>query len=246
MMLTHSPAGEDAISRLLAAWVEAVLRYDEIMSGDAGEGGDCCWWYNERANVSVLAGAAWAEGWVALEEYSTLKRAEALTSGVDDEDGSDARGRVDLYVSTRDKDYAFEAKQVWLRMDPGFETAGRSGKVAEGMNAARHDALKLVGEAGAHYAVTFVIPFISTAVLDAGAMADFNSRLFQWLSGLSESASPSGCASGHGPVQVAYVFPRLEQRCYVNAAGYYYPGIVMLLEDVSDYRALAESLAPGP
>ena len=40
MMLTHSPAGEDAISRLLAAWVEAVLRYDEIMSGDAGEGGD--------------------------------------------------------------------------------------------------------------------------------------------------------------------------------------------------------------
>jgi hypothetical protein len=244
MMLTHSPAGEDAISQLLAAWVEAVLRYDEIMVGDTGEGGDCCWWYNERANVSVLAGAAWAKGWVALEEYSTLKRAEVPTSGVDDEDGSDARGRVDLYVSTRDKDYAFEAKQVWLRMDPGFETAGCSGKVAEGMNAARHDALKLVREADAHYAVTFVIPFISTAVLDDGAMAGFNGRLSKWLSGLSEPASPSGRASGHGAVQVAYVFPRLGHRCYVNAAGYYYPGIVMLLEDVSDYRAAAESLAP--
>ncbi|MDL2198140.1 hypothetical protein QQF45_03570 [Halopseudomonas aestusnigri] len=244
MMLTHSPAGEDAISQLLAAWVESVLRYDAIMAGDAGEGGDCCWWYNERANVSVLAGAAWAKGWVALEEYSRLKRAQVPMSGVDDEDGLDARGRVDLYVSTHDEDYAFEAKQVWLRLDPGFETAGYSGKITEGMNAARQDALKLVGEADAHYAVTFVIPFISAAALDEAAIADLNGRLSQWLSGLSTCPSYAGCAPGHGPVQMAYVFPRMEERCYVNAAGYYYPGVLMLLEDISDCRGPAELQMP--
>ena len=35
MMLTHSPTGDDVISQLLAAWVESVLHYDEIMAGDA-------------------------------------------------------------------------------------------------------------------------------------------------------------------------------------------------------------------
>lgn len=232
MMSTHSPSGQDVVSQLLAAWVESVLRYDKIMEGDAGEGGDCCWWYNERTNVSVLAGAAWTKGWVALEEYSTLKRAGAPISVVDAEEGSDARGRVDLYVSTPHEDYAFEAKQVWLRLDPGFETAGCSGKVTEGMNAARQDALKLVGEADVHYAVTFVIPFISTAVLDEAATADFNGRLSQWLSGLSTCPSSASCAPGHGPVQMAYVFPRMEERCYVNAAGYYYPGVLIFLEEV--------------
>jgi len=232
MMLTHSPAGEDAISQLLAAWVEAVLRYDEIMVGDTGEGGDCCWWYNERANVSVLAGAAWAKGWVALEEYSTLKRAEVPTSGVDDEDGSDARGRVDLYVSTRDKDYAFEAKQVWLRLDPDFADAGCSGKIAEGKKAARRDALKLLGEASAHYAVTFVVPFVSPEGLANSTVAEFPENLCRWLSGFTTHSQPAGCASDHGAMQMAYVFPRLDERCYVNAAGFYYPGVVVLVEVV--------------
>ena len=36
MMLTHSPTGDDVISQLLAAWVESVLHYDEIMAGDKG------------------------------------------------------------------------------------------------------------------------------------------------------------------------------------------------------------------
>lgn len=32
-------------------------------------------WYNERASLSVLAGAAWTiKDWFALEEVSTIKR----------------------------------------------------------------------------------------------------------------------------------------------------------------------------
>ena len=232
MMLTHSPTGDDVISQLLAAWVESVLRYDEIMEGDAGQGRDCCWWYNERANVSVLAGAAWAKGWVALEEYSTLKRAEAPTSGVDDEGDSGARGRVDLYVSTPHEDCAFEAKQVWVRLGPDFVDAGCSGKIAEGKKAARRDALKLLGEASAHYAVTFVVPFVSPEGLANSTIAEFPEKLCRWLSGFATHSRSADCASDQGSMQMAYVFPRLDERCYVNAAGFYYPGVVAFVEVV--------------
>ena len=40
------------------------------------------------------------------------------------------------------------------------------------------------------------------------------------------------CASDHGSMQMAYVFPRLDERCYVNAAGFYYPGVVAFVEVV--------------
>jgi hypothetical protein len=37
--------------------------------------GDLPWWYNERASISVLAGAAWGTGGLAFEEYSEDKKA---------------------------------------------------------------------------------------------------------------------------------------------------------------------------
>jgi hypothetical protein len=62
--------------------------------------GDAPWWYNERALLSVFAGAVWRSGGSAFEEYSELKRGEVqMTSG-----------RVDLWFSTGRHDFWAEAK----------------------------------------------------------------------------------------------------------------------------------------
>jgi hypothetical protein len=47
---------------------QGVERYTKAFKENPG-------WYNERASLSVLAGAAWTiKDWFALEEVSTIKR----------------------------------------------------------------------------------------------------------------------------------------------------------------------------
>lgn len=136
---------------LLTAWVELIQDYCRCDDYD-----DNPWWYNERASLSTLAGAAWRKpGWYALEEFSTTKR--GVIAGQVIEDGSVVNGRCDLYVSHGSSNFAFEAKQVW-------QSIGRRGKrdhVGEGLKRATHDAGNLTTDQAAHrLGIVFVAPYI--------------------------------------------------------------------------------------
>ncbi|MBG0847374.1 hypothetical protein H3222_19405 [Pseudomonas chengduensis] len=72
------PSSEREVRALLKSWVEMVERYCT-----QHENQDNPWWYNERASLSTLAGAAWSSGWSALEEYSSVKRQKAPADGVE-------------------------------------------------------------------------------------------------------------------------------------------------------------------
>ncbi len=67
-------------------------------------GGDAPYWNNERTNIGMLAASCWANGWVALEEFSTEKTKE---------DRSNGTGRCDLWVSSQNgkENFAIEAKK---------------------------------------------------------------------------------------------------------------------------------------
>lgn len=66
---------------------------------------DSLYWYNERANISCLAGAIWKIGGYALEEYTATK-------------GEDKKyGRIDLYFSIDEIEYIIEAKHQWLHFN---------------------------------------------------------------------------------------------------------------------------------
>jgi hypothetical protein len=60
---------------------------------------DVPWWYNERASISVLAGAAWRIGGFAFEEYG--------------EDKKTGPGRVDLYLRVKRQQFIAESKFCW-------------------------------------------------------------------------------------------------------------------------------------
>lgn len=76
------------------------------------------YWYNERANVSLLAGAAWRLGFVALEEYLTSKRPLDLKTAMN------TRCRADLYVGGK-SEFEIEAKQYWMHAHMKASTVKR-------------------------------------------------------------------------------------------------------------------------
>lgn len=64
---------------------------------------DALFYYNERASISILAGAIWRNGDCAMEEFSSLKGSSRNTR----------LGRVDLWFMLGDQEYIVEAKQRW-------------------------------------------------------------------------------------------------------------------------------------
>jgi hypothetical protein len=99
---------------------------------------DCPWWYNERASVSILAGAAWKSGHITLEEYATRKGRR--------KNDTERPGRCDLKIKIDSSNYLFEAKQQWAMLS---KKSGKvylkktRDKIIESLDKARGDSRKL-------------------------------------------------------------------------------------------------------
>lgn len=217
--LMYAPKDDSTISKLLTAWTKAVQRYDTVL----GPYDDCCWWYNERANISVLAGAAWTEGWVALEECGIVKRVE---DDLELNRAIQSKGRLDLYISTETEHFAFEAKMAWQGLN-GFTPRNPCIEaVKKRLSDARKDARKLVDEADRHFAATFIAPFFESANCADSDLSQYQGVLNQWLDSLRKCIS-------NDRYLMAYVFPKLDQRRFINIENALFPGIVLILEQVS-------------
>lgn len=205
--------GDAAIRQLLSAWLDSVQRYINMLANDN------CWWHNERANVSTLAGAAWSIGWVALEEYPTRKH-RPTTSHIDQPE-TGGRGRCDLYISNDQEDFAFEAKHAWQRLD-GADVV----KVA--MDAARKDALALKqGEAERHFAATFIVPFLPKAEVQGMTEEDLRGRLKEWLDSQNTFIDDT-----QRNIAYAYTFSGTGRESWSNDINHF-PGVVLVLEEVT-------------
>jgi hypothetical protein len=91
---------------VLNSWITCTERYIDVWDGD-----DLPYWYNEQANVSILAGAAWKADWTAIEEYQISKiatEANEKTSSI---------GRNDLYIADDSNGFCIEAKVAYVPID---------------------------------------------------------------------------------------------------------------------------------
>ena len=204
-----------ALRPLLTAWTGVVSRYCTIERHK-----DNPWWFNERATLSTLAGAAWSlPGWAALEEFSTRKRGGIVPKDHTD-DGSRV-GRCDLYVTTgqREVSYAIEAKQAWQSIGPrcnGYR------HVHDMMRLAWTDAGELHIEDAAHrLAITFVVPFITKS----NPPELHRAMVEQWL------ATTGFTVGGRGLTAYAHVFPKKIQYFKNDMSKRTFPGVVMLVEE---------------
>ena len=95
---------------LLEEWILSIERFSRITNGDVP------YWYNERANIGVLAAAAWRCGRIALEEFQ-YEKIDVSSNGETDETAQNHwNGRCDLWISNDRSAEIVEAKFKWLNM----------------------------------------------------------------------------------------------------------------------------------
>jgi len=82
----------------------------EFWKFESGPHDDAAWWYNERAILSLFAGAIWSsKGW-AFEEFATIKRQRVATKRKHRRDG--ARGDLEFWWPSSSKYFQCEAKRA--------------------------------------------------------------------------------------------------------------------------------------
>jgi len=201
-----------ALNPILKEWIAVVLDYCHAQKFD-----DNPWWYNERATLSTLAAAAWRHGWVALEEFSTAKRARVPESKT--EEGDVQNGRCDLFIGRRNgEEFAIEAKQAWQSI--GRRSTGK-GTILKAAKLAWDDAACLEAEeADTRLALTFIVPYIPPSEVQSPGI---QTLIDEWLAGKPfQTGRTAPCAN-------AYVFPA-EGGGFVNDKGWAFPGVALLAE----------------
>lgn len=86
---------------IVEEWVLAHERFARFSPNDAA------YWYTERTNIGILAGAAWRCGLVALEEFQTTKDNRLSAKKADQKVW---KGRCDLWLAQGSHEEVVEAK----------------------------------------------------------------------------------------------------------------------------------------
>ncbi|MCL6350842.1 hypothetical protein [Pectobacterium polaris] len=208
MVIHKIYANDSFIEQLLNAWIRANQHYVELL-----ERKDCCWWYNERTNVSVLAGAAWSLGWAAIEEYPSGKKIKGDTTK--NPDSNTKKGRVDLYIKSEMNSIALEAKHVWHNLEKNTNIA----RIDSGINSARYDAERLNEQANRHFSATF-IAFYTTEIPNEIILEE---RITATINNAIKNISKKS---------ISYAYLIDNKSAFMNHKNEYYQSIALVLEQV--------------
>ena len=159
---------------------------------------DTPWWYNERALVSLFAGAVWRCGGDAFEEFSNEKRRSRKIGN----------GRIDLWFTVGKGEFNAEAKQSWLYSDQ--EKRSRS-LIAEARANAVADANRCIPDGRTRLAMIFAIGLVPKK-----PRADLDEQIARLVT-LSHEIKADA---------TAWVFPALA-KLLTSTDGYILPGITL-------------------
>ncbi len=181
----------------LEYWIKNIDNYVKIFDGD-----DLPYWFNERANVGVLAAAAWQADFVSLEEHQVDKISSESTS---------KKGRNDLYISSEEEQLYIEAKVVF----PNIANINRLKKSIDlRMDKAIADTKKLEEDLP-KATLVFIAPYSKDKKMaNTDEIDNFKSLIMNHSS----------------PVK-AWAFPKMKKPP-VSHDGKYYPGVALIMTDV--------------
>lgn len=186
-------------------WILLGKRYSRMT-----EYGENAFGYGELANVSMLAGAAWRCGYIALQEFSW------------DKDSSTERsGRADLYLCNSDETEEYiEAKFGWLSL----QSRAPEKIINNVMGKARNDALKTKNSRRAIKTIAVSFIGIYTKLSDYDEICD---ALEEQLEGMWKMD-----LYGRKLDLLAWNFPEklLDERSRHPDSGNLTPGVIMLAQ----------------
>lgn len=192
---------------IIEEWIVAVEKFTRITN-------DAPYWYDERANVSVLAGAAWRSGKIALEEFQQNKTETANQQ--DEQHIKERRGRSDLWIQDERNSDFVEAKFKWLNLaDNNKNTIAQKTLESAVADAERVAPYENFGKIG----VAFLPVYIKKQ--DCPRVSSLNGKIY---SAIDEILSIK-CSL------VAWTFPR-KMRDYIYNDDERLPGIILLAKKI--------------
>lgn len=195
--------------RCLRPVLQEWIAINDQLGEEWREFGGAPWWYNERALVSLFAGAIWRKGGKALEEYSEHKRGKQRK----------ASGRIDLWFAFRNLEYMAEAKQCWLRT---LTHSRALQKAIDSMSLAKDDVGSLNPDRMRRLALVFGAPMIPK-------------RYLHDLPAQIEKMEAVAQDKSIGADAVAWIFPTLAKPP-ISSDGYICPGIILWIKEVRRSR----------
>ncbi|MBU0634458.1 MAG: hypothetical protein KKB82_03250 [Candidatus Omnitrophica bacterium] len=129
------------LSKTLKIWIRNIKQFSKDFENDA------LYWYNERASLSVFAGAVWLSGGYALEEFSATKGSL----------GEEWKGRKDLWFCLNQQEYIVEAKFKYQSFSPQAKIFD---KIKQTLNEACSDAKKSVEKDNISLGLCFIAPYL--------------------------------------------------------------------------------------
>jgi len=196
---------------LLEEWIFAIEKYCRMSGGEAP------YWFTERANVGLLAAAAWRAGAVALEEFQHEKSEPDISETGNTAEPITKNGRCDLWVCHGTKSERIEAKFRWLNMN-----SERIAELAEkSLGEALKDASKSMSDDGQPAVGVAFFPLFVKATVVAGekVVEDYIEETIVILRKVDADL-------------IAWCFPA-RLRSDLSENGYCRPGVVMLVKRVS-------------
>jgi hypothetical protein len=167
---------------------------------------DAPWWYNERALLSLFAGAVWkCKGW-AFEEFTTDKRRITKRGNL-----KAGKGRGDIIFGIGKANFVAEAKQCWPII--GRKSDNSLGNIAKAMKIAQSETSRLPAH-GKRLGIVFVTPRLHETNIPYA-----DEILQTFTKGLRKIKNTT----------LAWSFPA-EKRTLNGKDGFRYPGIVLLIK----------------
>ncbi len=174
--------------------------------------GDAPWWYNERATLSVFAGAVWRCGGQVLEEFSAKK-----VTGSKSGKASHKIGRCDIWFGISESEFVAEAKQCWPRLSGSTQNARRT--VEASITEARREVMRVPDWGYRRLGITFAAPLVHVSKQEE--ISQYLRAFILQLLAIKYTT-------------IAWVFPKAARSLRPSSKesanrDYVFPGVVMLL-----------------
>ena len=192
--------------RSLRAVLQEWVRLNRLLGRQWSKyAGDLPWCYNERALLSVFAGAIWRAGGHAFEEFSDLKHKRKRQPK--------GNGRVDIWFETSGGEFRAEAKDAEI---PITNKANQLDRLHALMRRAVADARSNPADGGKsrRLAITFVTPYLRATIPE-----EKRHEKIAWFLSLAKAVDHDA---------IAWVFPRLDKLPIFY--GWVCPGIVVSIK----------------
>ncbi len=188
---------------LLEEWLLCIERYCRVAAGE-----DAPFVYTERANIGLLAGAAWRCGWIALEEFQYKKGFRNKPKW---------NGRADLYLGSERTEEMIEAKFSWLSLSSPKNAPKRAASVlAAAIKASRETR-------GADADLKCLAVAFLPVWLPADHRGDLETQINSTVDELKDASEFHA---------LAWCFPK-EYRQIENSAKNYTPGVIMIASNLA-------------